>query len=91
MHIVSVSFDDGLERSNLKIADIYEQFGLSTCFNVIALGHARDFEPPDTYHEGCPKGNFNLWNELQARGHEIKPHGLLHHNLAEKTFKEYGN
>jgi peptidoglycan/xylan/chitin deacetylase (PgdA/CDA1 family) len=86
LHIVSLSFDDRLEKSNLKIAEIYEKFGLAACFNVIALGHAPDFEPPDPYHDGFPKGNFKLWNELQARGHEIMHHGLLHHNLAEKPF-----
>lgn len=87
-HIVSLSFDDGFEESNLKIAHIYEKFDLSACFNVIALGHDVDFQPPDPYHEGYPRGNFQLWNALQARGHEIMPHGLLHHNLAEMPFKD---
>jgi len=83
-----LSFDDGFEKSNMKIAKIYEKFGLSACFNVIALGHDPDFEPPDPYHEGYPRGNFGLWNELQARGHEIMPHGLLHRNLTEMPFAE---
>lgn len=83
MHIISLSFDDGLERSNQKIAEIYERYGLSACFNVIALGHRADFVPPDPYHQGYPKGDFALWNELQDRGHEIMPHGLRHQNLAE--------
>jgi peptidoglycan/xylan/chitin deacetylase (PgdA/CDA1 family) len=87
-HIISLSFDDGFEKSNLKIAEIYEKFGLIACFNVIALGHDRDFEPPDLYHVGYARGNFELWNALQARGHEIMPHGLLHHNLAEMPFLE---
>ena len=87
-HIVSLSFDDGFEKSNLKIADIYERFGLSACFNVIALGHDPGFEPPDPYHEGYIRGNFKLWNQLQNRGHEIMPHGLLHRNLAEMPFAE---
>lgn len=88
LHIISLSFDDGLEKSNLKVAEIYEGFGLSACFNVIALGHDPGFKAPDPYHEGYPKGNFELWNELQSRGHEIMPHGLLHHDLSEKTFNE---
>ena len=57
-HIISLSFDDGFERSNLKIAEIYEKFGLSACFNVLALGHDPDFEPPDPYHEGYLRGNL---------------------------------
>jgi peptidoglycan/xylan/chitin deacetylase (PgdA/CDA1 family) len=87
-YIVSLSFDDGLEKSNLKITEIYERFELSACFNIIAMGHEPGFEAPDPYHEGFPKGNFALWNELQACGHEIMPHGLLHHNLAEMAFTD---
>ena len=64
LHIVSLSFDDGLEKSNLKIAEIYESFGFSACFNVIALGHDLGFESPDPYHEGYPKGNFGLWSKI---------------------------
>jgi peptidoglycan/xylan/chitin deacetylase (PgdA/CDA1 family) len=88
MHIITLSFDDGFEKSNLKIAEIYEKYNLSACFNVIALGNAPDFTPPDPYHVDYPKGNFALWNELQDRGHEIMPHGLLHHNLAEMPFED---
>lgn len=88
MHIITLSFDDGFEKSNLKIAEIYEKYKISACFNVIALGDAPDFIPPDPYHEGYPRGNFALWNELQDRGHEIMPHGLLHSNLAEMPLAE---
>jgi peptidoglycan/xylan/chitin deacetylase (PgdA/CDA1 family) len=83
MHIITLSFDDGFEKSNLKIAEIYEKYEISACFNVIATGDAPDFIPPDPYHVGFPRGNFALWNELQDRGHEIMPHGLIHSNLTE--------
>ena len=82
MYIVSLSFDDGFEKSNLQIADIHEKFGLSACFNVLAREEVDGEKVNDTYHN-WPKGNFKLWNELQARGHEIMPHGLIHHNLAQ--------
>jgi hypothetical protein len=36
MYIISLRFDDGFEQSNQKIADLYERFGLSSCFNVLA-------------------------------------------------------
>jgi len=91
MHIITLSFDDGFEKSNLKIAEIYEKFDLSACFNVIALGHDPDFIPPDPYHKDYPKGDFVLWNELRDRGHEIMPHGLLHHNLAKIPFEDARN
>ena len=81
MHIVSLSFDDGFEKSNRQIADIYEKFGLSACFNVLAREEVDGEKVEDPYHN-WPKGGFKLWNELQARGHEIMPHGLIHHNLA---------
>ncbi len=82
MHIISLSFDDGLRKSCIQTAEIYERFNLSACFNVIATGHLSSFVPPDHYHEGIPKGDFLLWNELQERGHEIMPHGLKHENLS---------
>jgi peptidoglycan/xylan/chitin deacetylase (PgdA/CDA1 family) len=81
MHIISLSFDDGFERSNLRIAEIYERFGLFACFNVLAFEEVDGEKVDDVYHD-FPKGNFKLWNELQKRGHEIMPHGLIHHNLA---------
>jgi len=81
MHIVSLSFDDGFEKSNLQIADIYEKFGLSACLNVLAREEAYGEKVDDPYHN-WPKGDFKFWNELQVRGHEIMPHGLIHHNLA---------
>jgi peptidoglycan/xylan/chitin deacetylase (PgdA/CDA1 family) len=82
MYIVSLSFDDGFEKSNLRIAEIYERFGLSACFNVLAREELDGETVKDSYHH-WPKGDFKLWNELQARGHEIMPHGLIHHNLAD--------
>src|SRR5215475_13779005 len=81
MHIISLSFDDGFERSNRTIAEIYEKFGLSACFNVLAFEEVDGEKVFDPYHN-WPKGDFRLWNELQSRGHEIMPHGLIHHNLA---------
>ncbi len=81
MHIISLSFDDGFESSNLRIAEIYERFGLAACFNVLAFEEVDGEKVNDRYHN-WPKGNFKLWNELQGRGHEIMPHGLIHHNLA---------
>jgi peptidoglycan/xylan/chitin deacetylase (PgdA/CDA1 family) len=89
MHIVSLSFDDGFETSNLKIAEIYEKYGVSTCFNVMALADGLITEgSPQIYDPEAMPGNFHLWNELHARGHEIMPHGLIHHNLTEIPFAE---
>ena len=82
MYIISLSFDDGFEKSNLQIADIYEKFGLSACLNVLAREEVDGEKVDDPYHSWS-KGGFKLWNELQARGHEIMPHGLIHHNLAQ--------
>ena len=81
-HIVSISFDDGFEKSFLKTAEIYEKYKLSACFNVIASAHLTDFKPPDDYIQTKVIGHFDLWNELKRRGHEIMPHGYKHENLA---------
>lgn len=83
MHIITLSFDDGFLQSNLKIAEIYEKYNLSACFNVIATQPIAD--------KGSPKGDFKLWNELQGRGHEIMPHGYQHVNKAKLPLQQAQN
>jgi peptidoglycan/xylan/chitin deacetylase (PgdA/CDA1 family) len=41
-----------------------------------------DFVLPNEYHR-WPVGDFGLWNELAARGHEIMPHGYKHANKSQ--------
>jgi len=77
-HIVTLSFDDGFKKSSITTAEICEKRKLSACINVVASAHCKDFRPPD-YHD-VPRGDFTLWNELKARGHEIMPHGYKHVN-----------
>jgi len=86
MHLVTLGFDDGFLKSNLKIAEIFEKYHLAACFNVIAIGHHGDYVPPDQYQVGPIKGDFKIWNELQVRGHEIQPHGYRHANKAGLPF-----
>ena len=87
-HLVSISFDDGFEKSFLKTAEIYEKYKLSACFNVIASGQDKDFKPPDDYIQPSVIGDFDLWNELKRRGHEVMPHGYRHENLARIEIAE---
>jgi hypothetical protein len=37
---------------------------------------------------GAPYGDFGLWNELQARGHFVQPHGYRRANKSELSFEE---
>ena len=85
-HIVTLSFDDGFKKSSIKTAEIYEKHGLSACLNVGASAHMRGFQAPD-YHN-VPRGDFGLWNDLQARGHEVMPHGYRHANKRSLPFDE---
>ena len=85
-HIVTLSFDDGFRKSSIKTAEIYEKYKLSACVNVVASAHMKDFRPPD-YPE-VPRADFGLWNDLQARGHEIMPHGYRHANKRSIPFAE---
>ena len=85
MHIVTLSFDDGFRKSNLEIAEIYERFGLRACMNVLAAPGKLVSEQEEW---GMDRGDFGLWNELQARGHEIMPHGYRHANKREMPFEE---
>jgi peptidoglycan/xylan/chitin deacetylase (PgdA/CDA1 family) len=88
MHLVTLSFDDGMLESSVKTAEIHEKYGLSACFNVVATGHHPDFVWPTTGQAGPPLGDFKLWNALQARGHEIMPHGYKHARKSALPFQE---
>jgi peptidoglycan/xylan/chitin deacetylase (PgdA/CDA1 family) len=81
VHIVTLSFDDGFERSSIRTAEIFERHGLVVELNVIAAGDQG--KPEEKWHCSWPKGDFGLWNELKARGHHVMPHGLTHVNKAE--------
>jgi peptidoglycan/xylan/chitin deacetylase (PgdA/CDA1 family) len=85
-HIVTLSFDDGFKKSSIKTAELYEKHKLFACINVVASAHMKDFRPPD-YHD-VPRGDFGLWNDLKARGHEVMPHGYKHANKRSLPFAE---
>jgi peptidoglycan/xylan/chitin deacetylase (PgdA/CDA1 family) len=86
VHIVTLSCDDGFERSSIGTAEIFEHHGLVAEFNVLAGDHG--LEPDDEWHRRWPKGDFQLWNELTARGHRVLPHGYRHLNHAELPLAE---
>jgi peptidoglycan/xylan/chitin deacetylase (PgdA/CDA1 family) len=86
-HYITLSFDDGFKQSSLRTAAIYEKYKLSACINVIATAHLPDFKLPNEYHK-WPAGDFGLWNELKARGHEIMMHGFKHANKKEMSFED---
>lgn len=86
-HIITLSYDDGFEKSSIKTAEIYEKYGLSACINVIATAHLKNFSLPNEYH-AWKVGDFQLWNELKSRGHEIMPHTYDHQNLAEMPLEQ---
>jgi len=73
-----LSFDDGFRKSSIRTAEIYRKRGLAACINVVATAGRKDFRPPD--YPAVVRGDFALWNELQAAGHEIMPHGYRHAN-----------
>jgi peptidoglycan/xylan/chitin deacetylase (PgdA/CDA1 family) len=86
VHVVTLSFDDGFARSSLRTAEIFERHGLVAELNVLAGEF--DGEPDDVWHDPWPKGDFDLWNELKARGHRVMPHGYRHANKAKLPFAE---
>jgi peptidoglycan/xylan/chitin deacetylase (PgdA/CDA1 family) len=79
MHYITLSFDDGFKKSSIKTAALFEKFGLKAEFNVVATFHQRD---------PVKHGDFGLWNELQARGHFIQPHGYNHTNKTKVPLAE---
>jgi peptidoglycan/xylan/chitin deacetylase (PgdA/CDA1 family) len=86
VHIVTLSFDDGFERSSIGTAEIFERHGLVAELNVIAAGHQG--KPDERWHRRWRKGDFVLWNELKARGHHVMPHGLGHVDKTEVPLAE---
>ncbi len=76
MRVLTLSWDDGFRRSTLRTAEIFERFGVRAEFNVVGT-----FGGPD-------HGDFPLWNELQARGHVIQPHGYQHADKSKLPFAE---
>jgi len=87
-HVFSLSFDDGFARSFSKTAEIYEKYKLKACFNVIASAGTSAFKSVDDYILPGIVGDFELWNDLQQRGHEIMPHGYRHANLTRIPLDE---
>ena len=87
-HILTLSFDDGFKKSFYRIADIYEEFGLHACLNVIASGHLPSFQAVGQYILPELMGNFDDWNRLQERGHEVMPHSWQHLNLVQQPFEK---
>ena len=92
MHYLSISWDDGFQKSSLKTAEIYEKYGLKTEFNIIASANLPGNDLPANMNPGAcwgaPYGDFGLWNELQERGHMIQPHGYRHANKSKLNFNE---
>ena len=83
-HYITLGFDDGFAKSVQRVAEIHEAHGLRACINVIASGHHDDFEMPDNgYIKPEILGDFTLWNDLKARGHELMCHGYKHANKAD--------
>jgi peptidoglycan/xylan/chitin deacetylase (PgdA/CDA1 family) len=82
LHIITLSFDDGFRKSFLRTAKIYEKFGLSACFNIVAASHLPGTVVLDDYMPREQFGDFGMWNELQDRGHEVMIHGYQHAHLA---------
>jgi len=87
-HVLTFSFDDGFKQSFHQVADIFEGHGLSACFNVIASGHFPHFEKVGQWILPELLGDFDDWNNLKSRGHEVMPHSWKHLNLAKQPFEE---
>lgn len=82
-HILTFSFDDGFKKSFTRVAEIHEEYDLKACLNVIATGHFKNFKAIDEWIRPELMGDFNDWNSLISRGHEIMPHTWEHLNLTK--------
>lgn len=87
-HALTLSFDDGFKKSFYRVAEIYEEYGLKACFNVIASGHLASFKAVGTWIRPELLGDFHDWNALKNRGHEVMPHTWEHLNLPQIPLKK---
>ena len=87
-HLLSLSFDDGFKKSFYRIAEIHENYGLKACLNVIATGHLKSFNTEPKWIPQKLLGDFDDWNKLKERGHEIMPHTWEHLNLTEVSIEK---
>lgn len=85
-HVITFSFDDGFKQSFYRAAEIHEAYGMSACFNVIASGHLPSFKGVDAYILPKLLGDFNDWNTLKSRGHEVMPHTWEHLNVTKISY-----
>jgi len=72
---IGIIFDDGFAKSSLTTAKLFEQYKLPAYFAVLA--------EPKGFSPNFRIGDFALWNELQARGHVVYPHGYTHVKMSE--------
>lgn len=62
MHFLTLSWDDGFQKSSLKTAEIFEKFGLRAEFNIVAKanlpnnGLPYNMQPDACW--GAPHGDF---------------------------------
>jgi len=63
-----------------EVAELFEARDLRATFAVL-VDH-------DDFMVDFPKGNFEQWNQLQQRGHEIHPHGWDHSDLSKLPYLE---
>ncbi|MEZ4777623.1 MAG: polysaccharide deacetylase family protein [Bacteroidia bacterium] len=87
-HILTLSFDDGFKKSFYRTAEIHENYGLKACLNVIASGHLPEFKGVGFWVRPDQMGNFEDWNTLKSRGHEVMPHSWAHLNLTQIPFEQ---
>lgn len=78
---VGFIFDDGFVKSSLATANLFDEFEIPAVFAVVA-------EPTKWATPNFVKGDFDLWNELQSRGHIIQPHGVAHAKLSELPYEQ---
>ena len=87
-HIISFSFDDGFRKSFYRVAEIHENYGTKACLNIIASAHFDSFQAIDEWILPSLMGDFEDWNALKSRGHEVMPHTWEHLNLTKISQKK---
>ena len=81
---VSITFDDGLIEGARKAVRLLDEFGVPGVFYVVT-GWVRPRQMRwirERFNKGREHGDWNEWQEIQSKGHEVGSHTVTHLNAA---------
>jgi hypothetical protein len=83
---ITILVATGMHRASTA-SEREEKFGKEICGKERIVVWT-EFRSLSSVGKVAPMGDFDLWNELKARGHDIQPHGHRHECFQHYPFEE---